>query len=146
MVPSLAYSVTYLRKEFAEYCNNKLQKMGLSQGLLFFIIYVGKHPSCAPKELAEALHMDMGHTTRTIAKLIQGNFLLQEDNPNDRRAHILRLTASGEEAFRTSYELFEQWDNETLKDFTSAEREQLITLLGKLNYTKGGYNGLRNNI
>lgn len=132
MLSSLAYVVTLMRKDFIEYCNEQLSKIGLSQGLLFFILYIGKHPACSPKELSEALHMDIGHTARSLNKLIQTGFILQETNPKDRRAHILTLTDLGQDAFRISHELFFNWDNEVLCTLNDDEREQLFILLDKV--------------
>ena len=65
MFDTFAYLITSLRKDFTEFCNEKLQEMGLTQGLLFFILYAGKHPQCSPKELTEALHMDTGYCARS---------------------------------------------------------------------------------
>lgn len=132
MLSSLAYVVTLMRKDFIEYCNEQLSKIGLSQGLLFFILYIGKHPACSPKELSEALHMDIGHTARSLNKLIQTGFILQETNPKDRRAHILNLTDLGQDAYRISHELFFSWDNEVLCTLNDDEREQLFILLDKV--------------
>ena len=101
---SLAFFATLLNKDFTAYCNRRLGEAGLMQGQLYFILYVGKHPGCAPKDLVQALRMDIGHTTRTLVKLEQGGFLVQEQNPEDRRAHILRLTEKGEAAFALSHE------------------------------------------
>lgn len=131
MNKAIAYYITFLRKDFVNYCNQKLSNIGLSQGLLFFILYVGKHPNCAPKELAQALHMDFGHTTRSIAKLKKDGFLEQEVNPKDRRTHALHLTDVGKEAFNLSYELFSQWDKEILNNLSAEEQEQLGNLLQK---------------
>lgn len=132
MLSSLAYVVTLMRKDFIEYCNEQLSKIGLSQGLLFFILYIGKHPACSPKELSEALHMDIGHTVRSLNKLIQTDFILQETNPKDRRAHILNLTEHGQDAFRISHELFLNWDNEVLCNLSEDERSQFFLILDKL--------------
>ena len=57
MVSSIAYYITLLRRDFAGYCSRELGKLGLSQGLLFFILYVGRPPGCTPGQLAAALHM-----------------------------------------------------------------------------------------
>ena len=138
MPPSLAYYATLLRKDFSDYCNRRLSEIGLTQGMLFFILYVGRHPDCSPKALAQALHMDAGHTARSISKLEQGGFLLQEADPRDRRAHVLRLTWAGEEAFRMSHELFTQWDDEALRPLSGGEREQLMALLKKLIHMEEG--------
>lgn len=132
MLSSLAYVVTLMRKDFVEYCNEQLSKIGLSQGLLFFILYIGKHPACSPKELSEALHMDIGHTARSLNKLIQTGFILQETNPKDRRAHILNLTEHGQDAFRISHELFFSWDDEVLCYLSEDERLQLFLILDKV--------------
>lgn len=132
MEKTLANYIAYLRRDFTSFCNEKLQNMGLSQGLLFFIIYVGKHPGCSPKELAQALSLDTGHVTRSIAKLEQSGFLSQECDQNDRRGRILNLETRGEEAFRKSYELFDLWDKEVLKDTSESDRMLLLEVLGKL--------------
>lgn len=132
MLSSLAYVVTLMRKDFIEYCNEQLSTLDLSQGLLFFILYIGKHPACSPKELSEALHMDIGHTARSLNKLIQTGFILQETNPKDRRAHILNLTEHGQDAFRISHELFFNWDNKMLCNLSEDERSQLFLILDKL--------------
>lgn len=132
MDKTLAHCVTLLRRSFTDYCNEQLQKLGLSQGLLYFVIYVGKHPGCSPKEVAEGLHMDTGHVTRSLVKLEQGGFLIQEPNPNDRRAHLLKLSDAGEDAFRTSYELFTRWDDEVMQGMSHDERTQLLALLDRI--------------
>lgn len=146
MNQTLAYYVTVLRKDFTEYCNRKLAEQGLLQGQLYFILYVGKHPDCSPKELSQALHMDAGHTTRTLAKLAQDGFLVQEKNKEDRRAHILRLTEKGETAFRMSYELFVQWDAEVLQSLSVEEKTALMAILSNLVSSKGGMPGVRKDI
>ena len=144
MLSSLAYFATVLRKDFTDYCNKRLSDMNLSQGQLYFILYIGKHPDCSPKELAEGLHMDMGHTARALVKLEQGGFLSQKQDLKDRRAHVLRLTEAGEAVFHLSHDLFSQWDDETMASFTPEEREQLLSLLQKLIRLEGGVPCVRN--
>lgn len=132
MTETLSYFITYLHQDFSRYCDERLKELGLTRGLLFFILYVGRHPDCSPKELGEALRMDAGHAARSIAKLEEGGFLLQEQNPQDRRAHLLRLTEQGEAAFRVSHELFGQWDAAALAGLDGGERETLLALLRKV--------------
>lgn len=76
--------------------------------------------------------MDAGHTARSLARLEQSGFLLQEVNANDRRARVLKLTEKGENAFRLSHEMFIQWDNRIMASFPKEERTLLMTLLQKL--------------
>lgn len=139
MTETLSYHITYLHRDFSRFCDEKLKELGLTRGLLFFILYVGRHPDCSPKALGEALHMDAGHAARSIAKLEEGGFLSQEQNPGDRRAHLLRLTEEGEAAFRVSHELFEQWDANALAGLDDGERETLLALLRKVSREANPY-------
>lgn len=135
MPPSLAHYASILRKDFTDYCNSRLGEIGLTQGQLFFILYVGKHPDCSPKALSQALNMDSGHTARSLSKLEQAGFLTQKTDPTDRRAHMLRLTETGEAAFHTGYGLFLQWDAKMLCSLSGQDRELLLSLLEKLTQT-----------
>lgn len=145
MIQSLAYYTTLLKKDFTEYCYNQLLEMDLSQGLLFYVLYIGKHPHCSPKELNQALHMDTGHTTRSLAKLEQSGFIKQDTNSQDKRARILSLTRKGEQAFQASHQLFFQWDKEIMKDLSQQEQAQLLSLLEKLAHKKEKPHCVRNN-
>lgn len=131
MVKTFAYYITRLGKDFNRYCGARLQELGLSQGLLYFILYIGNHPGCSPRELGGALQMDGGHVARSLVKLEQGGFIRQEQNPRDKRAHVLKLTARGADAFRDSHDLFHQWDQEVLGEMSYGERQLLLSLLEK---------------
>ena len=70
MEPSTVSScILTLHREFAAYTTRRLQELGLSFGLIYFVIYVGKHPDCTPSELTKALHLDWGHSQRSLNKL-----------------------------------------------------------------------------
>lgn len=52
-------------KQFAAYTTQQLQEFGLSFGMMYFVIYVGKHPGCTPAEMTKNLHLDWGHCQRS---------------------------------------------------------------------------------
>ena len=56
-----------LHREFAAYTTQRLQELGLSFGLIYFVIYVGKHPDCTPSELTKDLHLDFATDIEHIA-------------------------------------------------------------------------------
>lgn len=132
MKHTFAFFTTVLQKQFRNYCQIELQKHGISHGQLFFILYIGKHPQCSPKEVSVQLHLDTGHTTRALFKLEQAQLIIQDINPLDKRARLLSLTPYGEEIFKLSHEFFNQWDQETLQCLSSNERETLLILLNKI--------------
>ena len=50
MIESITFDMVQLRKHFSRYCGACLEKIGLSRGMLFFIIYIGKNPGCRPRK------------------------------------------------------------------------------------------------
>ena len=127
-----------LRKDFKEYCFGQLQEIGLSQGLLYFILYIGKHPGCSPGQLCARLKFDTGHGARSIEKLVQTDFIKKERDAGDKRAYCLSLTEKGDQAFQLIYELFCHWDQEALKNLNEQEKAELLRLMTKIEKTSGG--------
>lgn len=64
MEQTLAFDINLLRGDFIQFCAQRLKELGLSQGLLYFLLYVGRHPGCSAGELASVIGADSGHTTR----------------------------------------------------------------------------------
>ena len=116
MEPSTVSScILTLHREFAAYTTQRLQELGLSFGLIYFVIYVGKHPDCTPSELTKDLHLDWGHSERSLNKLAEDGI----------------LTKRGENAFVICHQVFIDWDAQSLGGLTAQERQQLLTLLQK---------------
>ena len=83
-----------LHRAFAAYTSQRLQELGLNFGQMYFILYVGKHPDCTPSELTKELHLDWGHSQRSLVKLVEDGFLTREKLG---RSYRLRLTSQGEQ-------------------------------------------------
>lgn len=132
-LPTVSSYVTELHKEFAAYTTQRLQELRLSFGLMYFVIYVGKHPGCSPAELTKALRMDWGHSQRSLNKLVEEGFLTREKTGRSAR---LDLTPAGEQAFAVGHQVFFDWDAQKLDGLTAAERKQLLQLLQKAAETK----------
>ncbi|WP_394980832.1 bilirubin utilization transcriptional regulator BilQ [Candidatus Allofournierella excrementavium] len=129
MFDTLAYHSSVFYRDFTTYTSEKLEKLGLHFGLLFFLIYVGKHPGTTPSDLTEALHLDWGHSQRCITKLVENGFLTKEKAG---RRYQLDLTERGREAFAISHQVFFDWDEKRLAVLTEEERQTLFALLRKL--------------
>ena len=117
-----------LHREFAAYTTQRLQELGLSFGLIYFVIYVGKHPDCTPSELTKDLHLDWGHSQRSLNKLAEDGFLTKEKNG---RSYHLKLTQRGENAFVVCHQVFIDWDAQSLGGLTAQERQQLLQRAGE---------------
>lgn len=145
MQKTLSFCALVLEKNFSAFCNQRLQETGLTQGLLQFLIYIGKNTNCSTGELVKVLHIDFGHGQRSIDKLVNDGFVIRKKNENDKRAYGLTLTQKGDEAFKVCHQVFFEWDEKVLQDFSIIEKEQLFYLLEKIINRKGEYDCVRNN-
>lgn len=132
LIDSLSFYISFLRKNFTEFCSEKLSEIGVTYGQVFIIIYIGKNEACSPKDISKALNLDAGHLNRTLSKLIENDFILQKKNENDKRANIVTLTSKGQEVFKRSYSLFDEWDDLVLSSLSDNEKDQLMTLIKKV--------------
>ena len=121
------YAMTFYRS-FSAHTSAELQKIGLSFGSLFPIIYVGKHPGCTQSELTRALGLDWGYSQRTVTRLVQDGFLQKEKTG---RAYHLSLSEKGRQAYEVSHQVFFTWDRQALGGLTPEEQSQLFALLEK---------------
>ena len=78
MFQTLAYYATVFHRGFTAYTTQRLQKLGLNFGSLFPVIYVGKHPGCTQAELTAALGLDWGYSQRTVTKLVEDLWELED--------------------------------------------------------------------
>ena len=129
MVNTLAYYSTVLSRSFTAYTAHALEQIGLSQGLLYPLLYVGRHPGCTQAELTNALGLDWGYCQRSTLRLVEDGFFLREKQG---RAYRLTLSEKGLQAFETSHQVFFDWDNDVLQPLSEQERAQLLTLLAKV--------------
>lgn len=126
------YYILRLREQFARYSDDRLAEMGLTRGLMFFLIYVGKQPGCSPSALSAALRADTGHTTRSLDKLVRAGLLARERRAEDRRGFSLRLTEAGEAALAHIEGLFDQWEALALEALPLQQRADLTGALADI--------------
>ena len=129
MFQTFAYYLSVLYKDFYAYAGARLHPLGVKNGLVFFVIYVGKHPGCTPAELTKTLRVDWGYSQRCITKLVEDGLITKEKAG---RSYQLNLTKRGEEAFQVSHQLFYDWDGQKLSSLTEEERNTLLALLNKI--------------
>lgn len=129
MQHTLAASAAALSRSFSAYAAGRLEEIGLRQGLLHLLLYVGKHPDCTQAELTAALGLDWGYCQRSTLRLVEDGFVLREKRG---RAYRLTLSARGQQAFRLSHTVFAEWDAQTLAPLNQTERTQLLALLAKI--------------
>ncbi|HSX57954.1 MAG TPA: MarR family transcriptional regulator [Candidatus Saccharimonadales bacterium] len=113
--------------------------MGFGHGHrdLFFRLIKEKE-GISVKEIASSLNVTSAAVTQMVDQLVEKEMVTREEDPNDRRSQIIKLTPKARErieSFRANMvekfgPAFDNLDNE--------EVSQLTTLLGKINKQENG--------
>ena len=141
MPDSLAYYITALRKDLNAYSDARLKQYGLTDGLFYYIIYIGKNPGCSLSDAAHFLRADNGHVTRCIGKLEQLGYVVRTRDTVDHRHYHLTLTSQGEAIFKELHTLLHDWDEIVCRNLNDGQREQLLELLRRVCTQEGGRGG-----
>jgi DNA-binding MarR family transcriptional regulator len=92
-----------------------------------------RHPEgLKMNELSRLLMVTGGNVTAIVDQLEKEGLVERFDEPEDRRAWLIRLTSSGRKGFAEMARAHEQWVVELLAGLSSRERDELLKLLAKL--------------
>ncbi|MED5621376.1 MarR family winged helix-turn-helix transcriptional regulator [Ideonella sp. BN130291] len=92
-----------------------------------------RHPDgLKMRELSRRLMVTGGNITGLTDKLVAEGLVERRDDPSDRRAYTVRLTAEGKRQFRTMARAHEGWVVDLLGGLAPAQQAALFDLLGEL--------------
>jgi DNA-binding MarR family transcriptional regulator len=92
-----------------------------------------RHPDgLKMRELSRRLMVTGGNVTGLTDKLVAEGLVERRDDPTDRRAYTVRLTAEGKRQFRSMAKAHEGWVVELLGGLGAAQQAALFELLGEL--------------
>ena len=93
------------------------------------IVETGRRQKISVNELAELLNLDKSTVSRTVDQLVNQEIMLREPDSTDRRYVALRLTAYGEELFKSIEQRMEKYFTEILDAIPKEKQEQVIDSL-----------------
>ena len=136
---NFALAVSGLRHSYLDLCSDRLKDVALTPALMYFVYYVGMHDGCAQREMNEALCIDEGYSTRSVAKLVDLGLLEQRPNPNDRRSKLLQLTDEGRSSLELARRTVNEWNEKVLACLSDEEQNTLYDLLGRVILSVGDF-------
>ena len=92
-------------------------------------------------ELSRRLMVSGGNVTGLTDQLEKEGLVARSDDPEDRRAYTVKLTASGRARFARMAAMHEQWVIELFAGLSSSEKTQVHRLLAKLKLHLGSIAG-----
>jgi DNA-binding MarR family transcriptional regulator len=93
---------------------------------------VGELQPARLSQLAEAAGVEVSTASRQVARLVERGYVARQDDPNDGRATVHRLTDDGRDLLQRLVAARHEWFDTLLAEFETREREQLADLLGRL--------------
>jgi DNA-binding MarR family transcriptional regulator len=84
------------------------------------------------KDLSQLLLVTCGNITGLTDRLVEDGMVERRDNPEDRRAYHVILTAKGKKTFEAMAADHKHWVGSALAGLAKEDRQHLSTLLGKL--------------
>lgn len=94
--------------------------------------YIRDHPGTTQHELEKALVMDANSVVLLLNELEAAEFSIRRRDPDDRRRHIVELTASGRRAVEKADKAREGLEEEVLAPLSAEERATLKTLVQRV--------------
>src|SRR5438128_11249995 len=94
--------------------------------------YIRDHPGTTQQELENALFMDANTVVLILNELEAAQFSVRRRDPQDRRRHIVELTAAGRRALERADKARESLEDEVLKDLSPDQRNTLRQLLERV--------------
>lgn len=94
--------------------------------------FIRDHPGITQQELESALFLDANSVVLILNELEAAHYSIRRRDPNDRRRHIVEVTASGRRAVERADKARESLEDEVLKDLSHDERVTLRALLERV--------------
>jgi DNA-binding MarR family transcriptional regulator len=94
--------------------------------------YIRDHPGISQQELESALFLDANTVVLILNELEAGQLSVRRRDPNDRRRHIVDITAAGRRALEKADRARESLEGEVLKGLSAEDKKTLRRLLQRV--------------
>jgi len=127
--PGTMVLLTRLAKQV--YRRSSEDLLGMHLRHLMALSYVRDHDGGPQQELAEALCMDANNVVLLLNELEDLGWITRQRDPQDRRRHLVNLTAAGRRKLTTAECAQESVEADVLRGLEPAERAILRELLAR---------------
>jgi DNA-binding MarR family transcriptional regulator len=94
--------------------------------------YIRDHPGISQQDLESGLFMDANTVVLILNELEAGQLSVRRRDPNDRRRHIVEITAAGRRALEKADKARESLEDEVLGGLSADEKKTLRRLLERV--------------
>ena len=132
----LLSSTTFLLKRLGfaakDDSHGAFEGTGLSPFHFAVLALLEEDPRETQAAIADALGYDRSHVVRLLDELEERNLVVRRRDPEDRRRHVVKMTADGRKALGKLRMVVRRLEDEFLAPLDAGEREALHALLVRL--------------
>jgi DNA-binding MarR family transcriptional regulator len=96
------------------------------------LCYLRDHAGTSQQELESALFLDANTVVLILNELEAAQFSVRRRDPNDRRRHIVELTATGRRALEKADKAREGLEDDLLRNLSTEDKKTLRALLERV--------------
>jgi MarR family transcriptional regulator for hemolysin len=131
---SLTAALTQASRAYKSVADKVASEYGLSQATGLPVLVIGRLGGpVRPGALADALGLEPSSLVRVVDHLIESGLLERHEDPQDRRAKILQLTAEGKKTATVMEEALIPFRRQLFGSFDRADIEACLRVLTGLN-------------
>jgi len=73
-----------------------------------FMLFIAGHPACRVHDIADAMVMTVGGTSKLVDRIEAAGLCRRRPNPDDRRSSLIELTAAGKRLLARASAVFDE--------------------------------------
>jgi DNA-binding MarR family transcriptional regulator len=90
-------------QEFEAYSSTHIRELGLLPVQFDVIVTLANQPPMSFKHLGEKTLISKSSLTGVVERMVQKDLIAIQENPNDARSHLLKLTVKGQKIFEKAF-------------------------------------------
>jgi len=118
---------------------NEMVCCGLSVSQCYALEALNRFGSLSMQNLADKMHLSISTMTRVINPLVIKGLISREEDINDHRVRVIKLTQAGKGKYLETWDNVFKSEKSILENFPEDQRKSLIEFLQKLNKAFGNW-------
>jgi MarR family transcriptional regulator for hemolysin len=138
-------ALTQVARAYTSAANTLASQYGLSQATAWPAVMIGRMgEGVRPGTVADMLGLEPSSVVRLIDQLIDAGLVERQDDPNDRRAKLLRLTKDGQKKVAQIEKALIPFRRELLAGVSKADLEASLRMFASLSAAIERYQAAQN--
>jgi len=129
---NLSRLISILHNQKNSYMNVQLKEFGLSHGQAITLKIIYEENNIKQEDLNKRLQIDKSAVTRILKTLEDKGFVVKKTSKEDKRNHVLFLTAKGEKIYPQIKRVIEKTNKMMLSDIDDHQQKILEELMIKM--------------